>query len=67
MSAEMVAQEAVVPSVVLEIKVKKTTLDGRSVYINYQNDKVYDMKFNYIGRSKDTTIDSSFPDSDAEL
>jgi hypothetical protein len=58
---------AVVPSVVLEIKVKKTTLDGRSVYINYQNDKVYDMKFNYIGRSKDTTIDSSFPDSDAEL
>jgi hypothetical protein len=58
---------AVVPSVVVEIKVKKTTLDGRSVYINYQNDKVYDMKFNYIGRSKDTTIDSSFPDSDAEL
>ena len=57
----------IIPSNVITVNVKKTTLDGRSVYINYKNDKVYDMKFNYIGRSKNDAIDSSFPDSDAEI
>ena len=57
----------IIPSNVITVNVKKTTLDGRTVYINYKNDKVYDMKFNYIGRSKNDAIDSSFPDSDAEV
>ena len=50
----------------VEINVRRIDIDGRTVYYNSSKDKVYDMKFNYIGRKKGDTIDSSFPDSDRE-
>jgi hypothetical protein len=45
-----------------EIKVRKREIDGRSLYVG-QKDKVYDLKFKYLGRLKDDTI-IAFPDSD---
>jgi hypothetical protein len=45
-----------------EIRVKKQEVDGRSLYIG-PKDKVYDLKFKYIGRLKEDKI-VSFPDSD---
>ena len=46
---------------VREIKVKKQEVNGRSVYVG-PKDKVYDLKFKYLGRLKETILD--FPDSD---
>lgn len=53
--------------IVVKIKVKPIEVDGRTVYLCSLNDKVYDTKFNYIGRynRKDDLIDSSYPDSDS--
>jgi len=34
---------------VKNIPVKKTEIDGRSVYLNSSNHRVYDLKFTYIG------------------
>jgi len=45
-----------------EIKVSKREIDGRSLYLG-PKDKVYDLKFKYLGRLKDDAI-VSFPDSD---
>jgi hypothetical protein len=47
--------------------VKKTELGGRSVYLEAQKGKVYDLKFHYLGRwdSKKEKI-VAHPDSDAE-
>jgi hypothetical protein len=45
-----------------EIRVKKQEVDGRSLYIG-PKDKVYDLKFKYLGRLKEDKI-VSFPDSD---
>jgi len=52
----------------VKIPVRKTEIDGRSVYLASSKDKVYDLKFNYIGRFNRTenTIDSTYVDSDAE-
>jgi hypothetical protein len=45
-----------------EIRVKKQEVDGRSLYVG-PKDKVYDLKFKYLGRLKEDKI-ISFPDSD---
>ena len=52
---------------VVDITVKKTTINDRTVYLG-PKDKVYDLKFKYIGRynrSDDTIV--SHPDSDADV
>lgn len=54
-------QELPVESV-REIKVRKREVDGRSLYVG-PKDKVYDLKFKYLGRLKDDKI-VDFPDSD---
>ena len=53
---------------VLIVNVKKIEIDDRIVYLNNEKDKVYDMKFNYLGRynRKDNKINSTYADSDAE-
>jgi hypothetical protein len=54
---------------VVEIKVRRLELDGgRSYYLDSKKQKVYDMKFKYVGRysAEKAAIDRSFPDSDAE-
>jgi hypothetical protein len=45
-----------------EIRVKKQEVDGRSLYVG-PKDKVYDLKFKYLGRLKEDKI-VNFPDSD---
>jgi hypothetical protein len=47
---------------VREIKVRKREIDGRSLYLG-PKDKVYDLKFKYLGRLKEEKI-VVFPDSD---
>lgn len=57
----------IIPTEVIDIKVERIEMaDGQSVWLNKDKDKVYDLKFNYLGRLKDEAIDSSFPDSDNE-
>ena len=53
---------------VVKVHVKKAEIDGRSVYISATKDKVYDMKFKYIGRwnKSGDTIDTTYADSDQE-
>ena len=48
------------------IQVKKIEVEGRNLYYNSEKEKLYDLKFKYIGRLKDGQIES-FPDSDADL
>ena len=70
---ESVAPVAIIPSPaqelpvenVREIKVRKREIDGRSLYLG-PKDKVYDLKFKYLGRLKDEKI-VDFPDSDQDL
>lgn len=50
---------------VLNVKIRKQEVDGRSLYLDPQKGKLYDLKLKYIGRLKDGAI-ASFPDSDAE-
>jgi hypothetical protein len=45
-----------------EIRVKKQEVDGRTLYVG-PKDKVYDLKFKYLGRLKEDKI-VNFPDSD---
>ena len=47
---------------VREIKVRKRQIDGRDLYLGAK-DKVYDLKFKYLGRLKEEKV-VSFPDSD---
>ena len=47
------------------ITVRKLEIDGRNLFLNPSNDKVYDLKYKYLGRFKDGAI-HPFPDSDAE-
>jgi hypothetical protein len=56
----------IIPTEILEIEIEKIEIDGRSVWYNREKDKVYDLKYNYLGRKKDDEIDSSFPDSDRD-
>jgi hypothetical protein len=53
---------------VKKISVRKTTIDERTVYLSAEKDKVYDLKFNYIGRynRRDDRIESKYTDSDKE-
>lgn len=53
---------------VVKVLVKRIELDGRTYYLDPKKDKVYDTKYNYIGRYKarEETIDTSYPDSDLE-
>ena len=70
---ESVAPVAIIPSPaeelpvenVREIKVRKREIDGRSLYLG-PKDKVYDLKFKYLGRLKDEKI-VDFPDSDNDV
>jgi len=50
---------------VIHIKVRKQEVDGRLFYLDPKKDKLYDMKFKYMGRLKDDAI-VAHPDSDAE-
>ena len=56
----------IIPTEILEVEIEKIEIDGRSVWYNKEKDKVYDLKYNYLGRKKDDAIDSSFPDSDRD-
>jgi hypothetical protein len=56
----------IIPTEVVEVEVVKIEIDGRQLWLDKAKDKVYDLKYNYLGRIKDDTIDSSFPDSDCE-
>jgi hypothetical protein len=68
--SKQVAPVAIIPhptqelpvETVREIKVRKREIDGRSLYLG-PKDKVYDLKFKYLGRLKEEKI-ASFPDSD---
>jgi len=69
------AKKQIVPQAIVEgemdvsdyevVKVRKTEVDGRSLYLDPAKDKLYDMKFNYVGRLKDGGI-VDHPDSDAD-
>jgi len=48
------------------ITVRKVEVDGRALYLDPVKEKLYDLKFKYIGRLKDDKI-VPFPDSDAEI
>ena len=50
---------------VVQIKVRKQEVDGRMFYLDPKKDKLYDLKFKYMGRLKDGAI-VSHPDSDTE-
>lgn len=56
------------PVEVVTVKVKATEIDGRTVYLSSVKDKVYDMKYNYLGRynRKADKIETAYGDSDAE-
>jgi hypothetical protein len=49
-----------------EVHVRSVEVDGRKLYLEPRKQKLYDLKFKYIGRLKDEKI-VSFPDSDADL
>jgi len=53
---------------VVKVQVRKTEIDGRTVYVEGSKDKVYDLKFKYLGRwnRSDDTIVGGYPDSDSE-
>ena len=53
---------------VVKVKVRKTEIDGRTVYLQSEKDKVFDLKFKYLGRydrSNDKIV-AGYPDSEAE-
>jgi hypothetical protein len=52
----------------ITISVKKQEIDGRTYYVDFIKQKVYDMKFKYVGRydSKENTVATGFYDSDVE-
>ena len=52
---------------VITVKVRSTEIDGRKVYLSNLKDKVYDLKYNYLGRynRKADRIETAYPDSDA--
>ena len=54
--------EEVPVETVREIKVHKREIDGRNLYLG-PKDKVYDLKFKYLGRLKEEKL-VAFPDSD---
>jgi len=53
------------PEETITIPVRKRIIDGRELYLDPKKDKLYDLKFKYVGRLKDGAI-VAHPDSDAE-
>ena len=53
---------------VVKISVRKIVIDDRMVYLSSEKDKVYDLKFKYIGRynRRDDRVESKYPDSDRD-
>lgn len=51
---------------VYTIHVRRIELDGRSLYLDPKKEKLYDLKFKYLGRLKNDAI-VDFPDSDADI
>ena len=53
---------------VIKIAIKKVIIDGRDLYVSEDKDKVFDLKFQYLGRwnRKEDRIDTTYPDSDAD-
>jgi len=53
---------------VKKIPVQRMEIDGRSVYLDSSKDKVYDLKFVYLGRfnRSEDRIDGNYMDSDVE-
>ena len=53
---------------IVRIVVKRVNIDGRGLYLDPKKQKLYDMKYKYVGRydSAGQRIDKDFPDSDAE-
>jgi hypothetical protein len=49
-----------------EVHVRSVEVDGRKLYLEPRKQKLYDLKFKYIGRLKDEKI-VAFPDSDADV
>jgi hypothetical protein len=54
--------------IIVNIKVQAIEIDGRTVYFNSEKGKVYDMKYNYLGRynRRQDKIDTTYADSDLE-
>ena len=48
------------------IVLSKIEIGTKKFLYNSSNDKLYDLKYKYIGRRKGCEIDTSFPDSDGE-
>ena len=63
--AEVVGSVDLSDDTIVHIKVRKQEVDGRMFYLDPKKDKLYDMKFKYMGRYKDGAI-VSHPDSDTE-
>ena len=51
---------------IIHVKVRKQEVDGRMFYLDPKKDKLYDMKFKYMGRLRDGAI-VPHPDSDADV
>ena len=60
----VICQDELPVEAIRQIKVRRYEVDGRSLYLG-PKDKLYDLKFKYLGRLKDDTI-ISFPDSDED-
>jgi len=54
---------------VVKIPLKKIEIDGRKVYLQSDKDKVFDLKFNYLGRydRREDAIVTGYADTDAEI
>ena len=53
---------------IVKVVARKTEIGGRALYVSGKKDKVYDLKFKYIGRwnRREDKVDTTYPDSDAE-
>jgi hypothetical protein len=53
---------------IIEIRVKKMEIEGRQVWVSVDKDKVYDLKYNYLGRynRRENCIECQYPDSDKD-
>lgn len=51
---------------IVKVIIKPIVINNKKYYYDTKKDKVYDTELKYIGRYKDGTIYTEFPDSDAE-
>ena len=63
---KVISQTPIEPDEEVVIELRQIEINRSKVLYNSKNDKVYDLKFNYIGRRLRDEIDRSFPDSDGE-